>query len=82
MRLAIIGATGSCGCQVAAQLLDRGILPAEDSLHLIGHAGGAHGSELWGLRADPLDAFSDHAPHIEVGADFVVSNASAPDPRT
>jgi malate dehydrogenase len=75
MRLAIIGATGSCGRQVAAQLLDRGILPAEGSLHLIGHAGGAHESELWGLRADLLDAFSDHAPHIEVGTDVAASDA-------
>ena len=75
MRLAIIGATGSCGRQVAAQLLDRGILPAEGSLHLIGHAGGAHESELWGLRADLLDAFSDHAPHIEVGTDVAASAA-------
>ena len=75
MRLAIIGATGSCGRQVAAQLLDRGILPAEGSLHLIGHAGGAHENELWGLRADLLDAFSDHAPHIEVGTDVAATDA-------
>jgi malate dehydrogenase len=75
VRLAIIGATGSCGRQVAAQLLDRGILPAEGSLYLIGHAGGAHESELWGLRADLLDAFSDHAPRIEVGTDVAATEA-------
>lgn len=75
MKLAIIGATGSCGRQVAAQLLERGILPAEGSLHLIGHAGGAHESELWGLRADLLDAFSDRAPRIDVGTDVAKCDA-------
>ena len=75
MRLAIIGATGSCGRQVAAQLLDRGALPDEGSLHLIGHAGGVHVSELWGLRADLLDAFSDRAPRIEVGTDVAKTDA-------
>ncbi len=75
MKLAIIGATGSCGRQVAAQLLDRGILPPDGSLHLIGHAGGAHESELWGLRADLLDAFADRAPKIAVGTDVAQSGA-------
>ena len=69
MDVAIIGATGSCGRQVAAQLLDRRVLSAAGSLHLIGHAGGQHESELWGLRADLLDAFGDRAPRLEVGTD-------------
>jgi malate dehydrogenase len=56
MKLAIIGATGSCGRQVAAQILARGILPPDGALDLIGHAGGAHEMELWGLRADLHDA--------------------------
>lgn len=75
MKLAIIGATGSCGRQVAAQLLERGTLPTEGSLHLIGHAGGAHESELWGLRSDLHDAFADRAPHIEVGTDVASTQA-------
>ena len=75
MKLAIIGATGSCGRQVAAQLLERGTLPAEGSLHLIGHSGGAHETELWGLRADLLDAFTDRAPRIEVGTDVAKTDA-------
>jgi len=75
MNVAIIGATGSCGRQVAAQLLEREIIPLDGSLHLIGHAGGAHESELWGLRADLHDAFADHAPRIEVGTSVAESNA-------
>ena len=64
MDLVIIGATGSCGRQVAAQVAERGILPGTDTMHLIGHAGGEHASELWGLRADLRDAFADTAPSI------------------
>lgn len=44
-------------------------------LHLIGHAGGAHESELWGLRADLRDAFDDSAPTIEVGTDVAATGA-------
>jgi len=67
--VAIIGATGSCGRQVAAQLIERSLLPETVTIHLIGHAGGAHESELWGLRADLRDAFADRAPNIEIGTD-------------
>ena len=75
MKLAIIGATGSCGRQVAAQLLERKILPPDGVLHLIGHAGGAHEMELWGVRADLHDAFADRAPRIEVGTNVAESDA-------
>ena len=75
MKVAIIGSTGSCGRQVAAQLLERQIIPLDGSLHLIGHAGGAHESELWGLRADLHDAFADRAPRLEVGTDVATSGA-------
>ena len=76
MDVAIIGATGSCGRQVAAQLLERRLLPEDARLHLIGHAGGAHETELWGLRADLHDAFADAAPVIEVGTDVAQTDAS------
>lgn len=100
MDVAIIGATGSCGRQVAAQLIERRVLRsdaakdvylqqqtgaapsghethrAEARLHLIGHAGGAHERELWGLRADLRDAFDDDAPTIEVGTDVAATGAS------
>lgn len=75
MHVAIVGATGSCGRQVAAQLLDRRVLGNVGALHLIGHSGGAHESELWGLRADLRDAFGDTAPDIEIGTDVGASSA-------
>lgn len=84
MNVAIVGATGHCGRQVAAQLIERSVLPESGIIHLIGHAGGAHESQLWGLRADLRDAFADHAPEIEIGndvstvdADLVVMMAGA-----
>ncbi len=66
MNIAIVGATGSCGRQVAAQMVERSLLSEDANLHLVGHAGGAHESELWGLRADLYDAFADAAPTIHL----------------
>lgn len=75
MDVAILGATGSCGRQVAAQLIERSLLPETVNLHLIAHAGGAHESELWGLRADLNDAFADRAPSIAIGTDVASTGA-------
>ena len=75
MDVAIIGATGSCGRQVAAQLIERSLLPETATVHLIGHAGSAHESELWGLRADVRDAFADRAPDIQIGTDVAATRA-------
>jgi malate dehydrogenase len=84
MNIAIVGATGSCGRQVAAQLLERGILAEDLTLNLVGHESGAHRNELWGLRADLNDAFFDRASAIEISfnvahtdADLVVMMAGA-----
>jgi malate dehydrogenase len=84
MNVAIVGAAGSCGRQLAAQLLDRRILSASGHLQLVGHRGGHSADELWGLRADLEDAFVDNAPSVEVvlepsaiDADLVVMLAGA-----
>ncbi len=66
MNIAIVGAAGSCGRQLTAQLLDRHLLPPSARLQLVGHQGGRSADELWGLRADLEDAFVDDAPAIEV----------------
>jgi malate dehydrogenase len=82
--IAIIGASGSCGRQLAAQVLDRRIVPERGLLQLVGRHGGASERELFGLRADLSDAFVDHAPRIQVildpdliDADVVVMLAGA-----
>jgi malate dehydrogenase len=69
MDVAIIGAAGTCGRQLTAQLLDRRVLPANGRLQLVGHQGGPSADELWGLRADLQDAFVDDAPAIELALD-------------
>jgi malate dehydrogenase len=69
MDIAIIGASGSCGRQLAAQVLDRRIIAETGRMQLVGRHGGASERELFGLRADLSDAFVDHAPRIEVVLD-------------
>lgn len=82
--VAIIGAAGACGRQLAVALLERRMLPVDGRLQLIGHRGGTSEHELHGLRADLRDAFADHAPTIELGygptdvdADILVMLAGA-----
>ena len=84
MDIAIVGAAGACGRQLAVQLLDSAALQHSRRLQLVGHHGGHSENELWGLRADLEDAFSDFAPPIEVvldadevDADIVVMLAGA-----
>lgn len=83
-NVAIIGAAGSCGRQLAVALLERRMLDPGARLQLVGHRGGASEHELHGLRADLRDAFADHAPSIElvyepdgVDADIVVMLAGS-----
>lgn len=69
MDVAIIGGAGSCGRQLAVQLLESSLLRHSSRLQLVGHHGGLSESELWGQRADLEDAFGDFAPPIEVVLD-------------
>jgi malate dehydrogenase len=69
MDVAIVGAAGSCGRQLAGQLLDRRVLSSASRLQLVGHRGGHSEHELWGLRIDLEDAFVDDAPAIEIVLD-------------
>lgn len=69
MDVAIIGAAGACGRQLAAQVLQRQIVPTTDRLQLVGHGGGLSERELWGLRSDLEDAFGDWSPKVELAVD-------------
>lgn len=86
--IAIIGAAGACGRQLATQLLDERVLDPSARLQLVGHRGGASEGELHGLKVDLRDAFADDAPQIElvyepngVTADIVVMLAGATVPH-
>ena len=92
ISVAIIGATGACGRQLAVQLLDREMMHVDSTLQLVGHHGGAGEHEMHGIRADLRDAFADGAPRIEliedaaaITADIVVMLAGttlSTDPRS
>ena len=64
--VAIIGAAGSCGRQLAMQLLSRKVLPPSARLQLVARRGGRSEVEILGLKTDLRDAFADSAPHIEL----------------
>ena len=49
--VAVIGAAGACGRQVATQLLNRSLLDPDSRLQLIGHRGGSSANEMHGLRS-------------------------------
>jgi malate dehydrogenase len=57
------------GRQVCAQLIERRVLPTSSRLQLVGRPGGASGRASYGLRADLVDAYDEHAPLIDVALD-------------
>jgi malate dehydrogenase len=67
--VAVLGATGDVGRQVCAQLIERRVLPTTSRLQLVGRPGGASGRASYGLRADLVDAYDEHAPLIDVALD-------------
>ena len=69
MDVAVLGATGDTGRQVCTQLVERRVLPTAARLQLVGRADGASGRAAYGLRADLIDAFDEHAPLIDVALD-------------
>jgi malate dehydrogenase len=82
--IAILGASGSVGSTLAAQLLRSELLDPGDRLQLVGH--GIRGAErkLLSTRIDLMDAFDDDRVEIEVvpniadvEADIVVVAAGA-----
>jgi malate dehydrogenase len=77
--IAILGASGSVGSTLAAQILRSDLLEPGDRLQLVGHGAAASEAKLLGTRIDLLDAFDEErvdiemVPRIEdVDADIVV----------
>lgn len=84
MDVAVVGAGGVIGRQVAIALVAEGLLGPEDRLQLVGRRDGASGSLLHGLAHDLRDAWAEAAPELdlafapeEVLADVVVLCAGA-----
>jgi malate dehydrogenase len=69
MDVAVLGATGDIGRQVCTQLIERRVLPTSSRLQLVGRPDGASARATYGLRADLMDAYDEHAPLIDVALD-------------
>jgi malate dehydrogenase len=82
VSIAIVGASGSIGTALAANLLRSSLLEPEDRVQLVGHGNPKSEARLLATRIDLLDAFDDSRIEIEVvpeiadlDADIVVVTA-------
>jgi len=66
MDIAIIGANGDVGRQLAVQIVAHQLLSPRSRLQLVGRRDGASHRALHGLRADLYDAFAEITPEIDV----------------
>lgn len=66
MDVAIIGASGDCGKQIAVQLVAERVLSPTERLQLVGRRGGKSERMLFGLRSDLSDAYAETAPDLDV----------------
>jgi len=69
MNIAIIGASGDVGRQIAQQAVAERLLDRTERLVLVGNAGGASARSAYGLAADLTDAYAEICPIIEVVLD-------------
>lgn len=84
MDVAIVGAAGTIGREIAAALVRTRTLGASGRLQLVGRRGGASERLLPGIAADLADAFAEDLPELdlangsgEILADVVVIAAGA-----
>lgn len=89
MDIAIVGANGDVGRQLAVQIVTHQLLSPRSRLQLVGRRDGASHRALHGLRADLYDAFAEITPEIdvalapeEVAADLILFCAGRTAPTT
>ena len=66
ISIAILGASGSVGTALAAQVLRSGLLEPQDRVQLVGHGNPDSEARLLATRIDLLDAFDDSRVELEV----------------
>ncbi|HEX8463778.1 MAG TPA: hypothetical protein VF627_04100 [Abditibacterium sp.] len=66
MDVAILGASGDCGREIAAQLVAERLLAPTERLQLVGRGEGRSARVLHGLVSDLTDAYAEHVPDIDV----------------
>lgn len=66
MDIAIIGANGDVGRQLAVQIVAHRLMSPRSRLQLVGRKDGLSHRALFGLRADLYDAFAETTPEIDI----------------
>jgi malate dehydrogenase len=66
MDIAIIGASGTIGRQIAISLVQEHVTSSSSRLQLVGRVGGASAQVLPALASDLADAYAEIIPEIEV----------------
>lgn len=66
MDVAILGASGDCGREIASQLVASRLLAPTERLQLVGREGGSGARILHGFVSDLLDAHAEYAPELDV----------------
>lgn len=66
MDVAILGASGDCGREIAAQLVAARLLSPTERLQLVGRGEGRSNQVLHGLVSDLTDAYAEHVPELDV----------------
>jgi malate dehydrogenase len=66
MDVAILGASGDCGREIAGQLVASRALATTERLQLVGRKDGASARILHGLMSDLTDAHAEHVPNMDV----------------
>lgn len=69
MNIAVIGASGDVGRQIAQQAVAERLLDRSERLVLVGNANGSSARSVYGLAADLTDAYAEICPVIEVVLD-------------
>ena len=69
MDIAVVGASGDVGRQIAQQVVVDRLLDRDERLVLVGNESGSSARSTYGLAADLLDAYSEITPDIEVVLD-------------
>jgi malate dehydrogenase len=84
MNIAVLGACGDVGRQIAQQIVSERLLDRTERLVLVGNANGNSARSAYGLAADLTDAYAEICPEIEVvlnpadiRADLIVAAAGA-----
>ncbi|MBC8134763.1 MAG: lactate dehydrogenase [Fibrella sp.] len=66
MDVALLGASGDCGREIAAQLVASRLLAPTERLQLVGREGSSSARVLHGFVSDLLDAHAEYAPELDV----------------